>query len=430
MDAAEAPLLMHSTWSPGCAADATRATSASTLSQTTACSPIGASTCRWVPGQAAGVAEREVGFFQRPGQLRLHRAELHRVRAWLEDRQDALVADPCAAGRRSSCASPSGGGRSRREPSRRRPRRAARGGGGRGESPPVRARRLGRHAGVLGRCDRGQRIELVVFAEQRPLDATFRLPRSVVEGVRLAAGAQRPGSSLRVPKRYDLAPAAQARMRCRLSSRALTTSRPRPGTVRTRWWNWRSMAARSSNVGDGRTPGCSGSPCADGSGRTLLRLSKKAVVLVGLDDEWRARLPAAPRRRSSSARRRPEPRPESGLLEDQASIAVVVVLPCVPATASTCRPRQDVLGEPLRPAGVGAPASRIASSSSLPQRDDVADHEQVRRQVHLRCAVTFDQLDLHRPQLLAHRRIDLGVAPGHTVPGLPRQRGLAPMKVP
>ena len=37
-------------------------------------------------------------------------------------------------------------------------------------------------------------------------------------------------------------------MGCWLSSRALTTMRPRAGTVRTRWWNWRSIAFRSSKM--------------------------------------------------------------------------------------------------------------------------------------------------------------------------------------
>ena len=36
--------------------------------------------------------------------------------------------------------------------------------------------------------------------------------------------------------------------RARLSSKPLTTTRPRGGTVRSRWLNWRSMAARSSKM--------------------------------------------------------------------------------------------------------------------------------------------------------------------------------------
>jgi hypothetical protein len=36
--------------------------------------------------------------------------------------------------------------------------------------------------------------------------------------------------------------------RARLSSSPLTTTRPDGGTVRTRWWNWRSIAARSSKM--------------------------------------------------------------------------------------------------------------------------------------------------------------------------------------
>ena len=107
------PLLMHSTWSPGRAAATMRATSSSMCRRRRRARRAAQRLGR-VPAEAAAVAERQVGLLERPGQLRLHRAELHRVRARLEDGEDACARRPCGAGRRAWCASPSGGARSRR----------------------------------------------------------------------------------------------------------------------------------------------------------------------------------------------------------------------------------------------------------------------------------------------------------------------------
>ena len=145
-----------------------------------------------VPAQPAGMAERQVGLLQAPGQLRLHRAQLHGVAARLEHRQDALRADL--------------------------PAQAVDGGADRGgvvgevvvdgdaaghaahfhapldvaELAQRRRRRGRRHAHVLGRGDGGQRIELVVHAAHLPVHAApTRWPcSSTSKSARLAFGAE------------------------------------------------------------------------------------------------------------------------------------------------------------------------------------------------------------------------------------------------
>jgi hypothetical protein len=112
----------------------------------------------------------------------------------------------------------------------------------------------------------------------------------------------------------------------------------RPARVRTRWWNCLSMAAISSKdvgvvefkiVQDRRAR-----PVVD-EFRALVE--EGGVVLVRLDHE-EGRCPSgAPRRRKVHAAPRrsgyPGARPAASRI--QASMAEVVVLPCVPATAST-----------------------------------------------------------------------------------------------
>ena len=55
--------------------------------------------------------------------------------------------------------------------------------------------------------------------------------------------------------------------------------------------------------------------------------------------------------------------------------------------------------------------------------DHVADHPDIRVEGELIGAEPFDQLDAERAQLVAHRRVDVGVAAGDLVAGLARQRG-------
>jgi len=84
----------------------------------------------------------------------------------------------------------------------------------------------------------------------------------------------------------------------------------------------------------------------------------------------------------------------------------------------------------LRPAGVGSAGvqdgfhqrefgSAIAQAGAA---DDIAHHEHVGLEFDLVGAISFDQLDTQGAQLVAHRRVDAGVAAGDAVAGLARQR--------
>ena len=89
------PLLITSTWSPGRAAATTDFTSRCRSSNACALSPSGASaSVRFQPSASRPVgapSEHEIGVSQARRQLRLHHAELHRVRARLEHREDAGI---------------------------------------------------------------------------------------------------------------------------------------------------------------------------------------------------------------------------------------------------------------------------------------------------------------------------------------------------
>ena len=203
------PLLMHSTWSPGCAARATARTRASMSVGDDRLAAHRRQRGRRVPAQVSGVAEGQVGFFQCPRQQRRHVAALHRVRARLEDRQDALQADLAA----QAVDGRVHGGRVVREvvvdgdaaglaADLQPPAHVAKAG-------QRRCRGLGVHAHVLGGGDRGQRVELVVLAQQRPVDvAELQAAAQHVEVVRVAARAQHAGLVLARAEQLHLAPAA------------------------------------------------------------------------------------------------------------------------------------------------------------------------------------------------------------------------------
>ena len=91
---------------------------------------------------------------------------------------------------------------------------------------------------------------------------------------------------------------------------------------------------------------------------------------------------------------------------------------------------QDVFSQPLRTAGVG----RTAFQNSFHQRkfgravgqararDDVANHVHIWMQSHLVGLKAFNQFNAEGSQLVAHRRVDAGIATGDFVARFPRQR--------
>jgi hypothetical protein len=86
---------------------------------------------------------------------------------------------------------------------------------------------------------------------------------------------------------------------------------------------------------------------------------------------------------------------------------------------------QHVVGQPLRAAGVGRAGIQQGFHQRVAALDHVADHEHVGLEAHLLGAKAFDQVDAQRAQLVAHRRVDAGVAAGHAVAGFACQCGQA-----
>jgi hypothetical protein len=84
---------------------------------------------------------------------------------------------------------------------------------------------------------------------------------------------------------------------------------------------------------------------------------------------------------------------------------------------------EDLLGEPLRPTRVARASVEDRFHQRVAARDRVADDEEVGRQLQLVGVVAFDQLDAEGLELVAHWRVDVGVAAGHPVPGLARECG-------
>src|SRR5690349_18947534 len=78
-------------------------------------------------------------------------------------------------------------------------------------------------------------------------------------------------------------------------------------------------------------------------------------------------------------------------------------------------PGQHMLRQPLRPRDVAlAPAEdrlhqRIAASYHI------ADHPEIRRDGDLIFAESLAKLDAERLELIAHRRVDIGIAAGHAI---------------
>ena len=122
---------------------------------------------------------------------------------------------------------------------------------------------------------------------------SFRLPRSTSKLCGSPRAHRPPGSSRLVPKRCTSLQQPRASTRGRASSRAFTTRRPLAGTVRTRWWNWVSIAARSGKMSAWSMFQVVQDRRAWPVMHKLAALvEKRGVVFVGFDDKGLARAEA------------------------------------------------------------------------------------------------------------------------------------------
>src|SRR6185436_9078671 len=82
-------------------------------------------------------------------------------------------------------------------------------------------------------------------------------------------------------------------------------------------------------------------------------------------------------------------------------------------------------GKPLRAGNVPIAAVEDRLHEGIAARDDVADHPDVGLERELLRAEARDQLDAERRELIAHRRIDIGVAAGDAMSRRLGDRGYA-----
>ena len=74
-----------------------------------------------------------------------------------------------------------------------------------------------------------------------------------------------------------------------------------------------------------------------------------------------------------------------------------------------------LLGQPLRPRNIPLSVVENCFHQGVAARDDVADDPSIGPQRQLPRVEAFGKLDAERRELLAHRRIDVGIAAGNTV---------------
>ena len=231
------------------------------------------------------------------------------VREVVVDRDAAAPrrAPPCGASRRGSARAPRSRPRARR---RRGARRRSR-----------RARSRGCARPASGQRDRGRR---------RACQSTSNVP-SVVRATRLASrsaapkrstGVQQPRASTRFERCVGAVGDDQRRSaaRCARSGGTGVSIAARSGKM-SAWSNSRLFRIAVAR------------PVVD---ELRALVEERGVVLVGLDDEERAARRAradTPKSSGTPPMRKPGSRPACSRI--QASIDAVVVLPCVPATAST-----------------------------------------------------------------------------------------------
>ena len=82
---------------------------------------------------------------------------------------------------------------------------------------------------------------------------------------------------------------------------------------------------------------------------------------------------------------------------------------------------QNVFTHPLRARGVGEPGVENRFQQGIAAGYGVADHPQVRLYRKLRSVIAFRQTDPRLLQLIAHRRINIFIAPRHRVSRLHRK---------
>jgi len=144
-------------------------------------------------------------------------------------------------------------------------------------------------------------------------------------------------------------------------------------------------------------------------------VEESRVVLVCLDhEEWRAGVPGGNR----EIERNPtdqEPGIPPGAFQNPGEHGGDRRLAVSPGDREHVAPREHLPGQPLRAGDVTLAPVEDGLHQRVAAGDDIAHHPQVRAQPDQAFVEPLGELDAERDKLLAHRRIDVGVAAGHAV---------------
>ena len=397
---------------------------------------------RSVPVQAGGVAKGQIGRFQRPGQLRLHRAELHRVAARLEHRKNAGLRTHLLA------QAIQGGADGRRVVGEIIIDLDAGGTAAQFHAPLdiLKARQglgclCGRHAHMLGGCHGGERIHLVVHTAQAPLHLAggrifvehFKV-RRVTLGAHIVDGRA---------KTHDLAPAALVQ---HAGQALLDAIGHHPAAGGHGAYQVVELALNGSqvikDVGVVELQVVQHGRAGAVMHKLAALVEKCGVVLVGLDHKHGARVAiAGPGGRTQACgdakiqwhAADQKAWLQAGSLQNPGEHRGCRGLAMGAGHGQHMAALQHMLGQPLGAAGVrGAGIQNGFHQRKLGRAiiqagpaDHIAHHIHVRLQCELVGAKAFDQLNAQRAQLVAHRRVDAAVAARYLVPGLTGQGGHA-----
>ena len=155
-------------------------------------------------------------------------------------------------------------------------------------------------------------------------------------------------------------------------------------------------------------------------------VEERGVVLVGFDDERRAWAHGTQSRGHAEVQRHAahqEARLQPGLLQHPRQHGRGGGLAVRAGNRQHMAALKHVFSQPLRATGVGRAGVEHGLHQRVATRHHVADHEQIRLQCQLVGTKTFGQRDAKCTQLVAHRRIDVGIAARDDVAALARQSG-------
>ena len=153
--------------------------------------------------------------------------------------------------------------------------------------------------------------------------------------------------------------------------------------------------------------------------RTLV--AKSGVVFVGLDHEERRVAQAGRNAEIQWHATDQETRCHVGVFENPGQHRGGRRLAVRAGDAENPAPLQHVFRQPLRSGDIGQALVENRLEQRIATRNRVADDKNIGLQGQLVGSEAFDQVDAGAAQLVAHRRIDVGVTAGYLVAGSHRQ---------